>query len=178
MEAVKEIKTKNMIFDLDGSAADFYAHEDWEEKMYKRRFFRNLNPLHNVPAGINLFLDRHPEMKKNSYIDSAVLEENKYAKSEKSAWVAEFIPGIKRAHYLYVNVGCRKSEAFNRQLTKDDVLFDDNSKNLIEWEEDGGTSIKVINGINGKGQKFKGPRIDARWSPEEICEALEYILLS
>lgn len=50
-------------------------------------------------------------------------------------------------------------ETLHRELNEDDILLDDHSANLFEWEKSGGTAFKVLNGCNGRGEKWQGRRM-------------------
>ena len=60
----------------------------------------------------------------------------------------------------------------HRQLTKEDVLVDDHTPNLIEGEAAGGTGVKWLNGINGNGGRFEGFRTG---SAEHLADFLREI---
>lgn len=57
-----------------------------------------------------------------------------------------------------------------REITKCDVLLDDYNNNLRSWQAAGGTSIKVVNGINSESKEF--PCISVGWQSEAICDRL------
>ena len=113
------------------------------------------------------------------YILSAV--EGEVAVREKEAWLLQHF-GFDPLGCFFPRVGKSKAEyikSFYGEITKDDFLIDDYSANLVDWENAGGTGLKLINEINGRGTNgtnFEGIRIDAHQTAEkiyaDICAAL------
>lgn len=61
-----------------------------------------------------------------------------------------------------------------RNLTKTDILIDDYNPNLKEWERNGGTAIKYLNGINSK-NSWKGYSFSDK---DDLTEVLQFILVT
>lgn len=146
--------------DMDGTVANFFEQEDCLERMYEENFFRNLKPLH--------FADFINEMatydQDNVYILSACVD-TEYCMQEKRDWIDEHIPFIKEENIILCKVGQNKAEVvellLDIELTKEDILYDDYTQNLEEWEWAGGHGIKALNGINHTSGKWKGEIIVA-----------------
>ena len=59
-----------------------------------------------------------------------------------------------------------------RILTLDDVIIDDWNDNLNGFADAGGTSIKYLNGINSKSDKFNGIHLDLSMTEDQIFKLL------
>ncbi|MCR5670717.1 MAG: hypothetical protein K6G10_06895 [Butyrivibrio sp.] len=57
------------------------------------------------------------------------------------------------------------------------ILLDDLSKNLHEWEKDGGIGIKVYNGINGNNGTWKGYSVHSTSNCIVIYKTIKGILV-
>ena len=147
----------NVYFDLDGTLAEWRAAASFSD-LLKKGYFRSL-----APTPLARYANELREKKDNvdSYTLSAYIPES-YAHDEKNEWVDEYAPNIDPAHRIFVCDGVCKAdfviEALNRPLTENDVLVDDHTPNLTAWKKAGGKSIKWLNGINGVGGTFDGPR--------------------
>ena len=146
-----------LFVDMDGTLARFHDEEGWPERMYEKGFFEVLAPFEDVVKALG-DLSRNPDLE--IFILSTVLPTN-YCAEEKKTWIKRFLPFIKEENMLFVppthRDGSRFSKAdFFSRVERTDVLLDDYSLNLVEWETAGGTGIKLLNNINGKGTK--GPR--------------------
>lgn len=149
---------KRIFIDMDGTVADFYQESDCLERMTEEGFFRNLRPMafaQDLQGMANVGLVDAKDM----YILSACVDTT-YCRDEKREWIAEYLPFIKEENILLMNVGENKAEyveyMLGRDLTKEDILFDDYTKNLNEWEWAGGLGVKALNGINGKSGNWQG----------------------
>ena len=153
---------KAVIFDLDGTLAEWKNETTMEELQQKDYFFR-LKPTGLVPFAIRLAKCKDTE----TFILSQYLPDT-YALDDKNRWCDVYIPDISKEHRIFVPCGIGKPEyiceALRRPLNKDDILIDDYSKNLTEWCAAGGTAVKWLNGINGKGGTFPGYRV--MWVPD------------
>ena len=74
-----------------------------------------------------------------------------------------------------VSDGYTKAYAFDR-LTKNDFLLDDYTKNLKEWEAQGGTGIKLLTDINHTRETWTGNSVRFDASGEDILEDLLKII--
>lgn len=148
---------KTIYIDLDGTAAEWRAAASPAD-LKKKGYFATLAPTEIAAFANSLAENAACE----AFILSAYMPDT-YAFDEKHDWSDQHIPNINRDHRLLVPCGVNKAafvmEALRHPLTKDDVLIDDYSINLIEWEAAGGTAIKWLNGINGNNNTFKGTRV-------------------
>jgi len=155
----------NLYVDMDGTLAKLNP-TDTVDDMYKPGFFENLAPNTNVVDGLKIFKDEHPEVEIT--ILSCILPERERAVEEKEVWLERHCPHLVRKDNLFIPCGSDKASVIS---DGDNYLLDDHSPNLISFEKKG-HGIKLLNGINGKGVKWKGSRIAASLSPKEIADSL------
>ncbi len=106
-------------------------------------------------------------------IISCYLPESRYAFSEKLRWLSRHFPAAEEV--FLVPDGEGKGAYLKKKgirIRKEDILLDDRSANLFEWESCGGKAVKYLNGINGSGRKWKGLRADAE-SLQKIISGLK-----
>ena len=157
--------------DLDGTLAEFEYTEI--SNLYKQGYFLNRKPISSVLSGIKIFMKKYPAIP--VYILSAFLGDSKYAFQEKIMWVEKYLPELPSENMLFVK--CGEVKAHVPQKGEDAFLLDDHSQNLIDFENAGFHGVKLLNGINGKGEKWKGDKISKDLSPESFADEL-YITLS
>lgn len=151
---MKNLTEKGRVFfDLDGTGATFNVCATMED-LYKKSYFSNLAPLKSVTT-IRMMAKSRPE---KIYILSSFLEDSIYAYAEKISWVRKHIPELPESHIILVPSGMSKRDYvkfYFGEMSESDILVDDYTKNLRDWEREG-TSVKFYNGINGKkGSKHK-----------------------
>lgn len=145
--------------DMDGTVANFFEMEDCLERMYEEGFFYNLKPL----AFANFINEMATYDQENIYILSACVDTT-YCRQEKMDWLDEYIPFVKEENIILCNIGENKADiikAMGIAIDKECILYDDYTKNLVEWELAGGHGIKALNGINHITKKWKGEVIVA-----------------
>lgn len=148
---------RTIFFDLDGTLAVWHTVSSITE-LQKKGYFYNLEP-----TILTKFANR---LATHKGVETVVLSHylpDTYALNDKNRWCDVHVPKISRDRRLYVPCGVSKAEfireMLKRPLTEDDILVDDFSKNLIEWEKAGGKAIKWLNGMNGTGGTFTGTRV-------------------
>lgn len=150
-------KKINVFFDIDGTLAEWITVANFSD-LFQKGYFRTLAPT-TLIGYANRLADKNSDV--DAYILSAYLPES-YAFSEKNEWVDEHVPNFDKMHRIFVHDGVCKAEAIieamKRPLTENDVLIDDYTSNLTAWQAAGGKAIKWLNGINGLGGRFDGPR--------------------
>lgn len=153
-------KKINVFFDMDGTIAEWRAAVNFSD-LFKKGYFRTLAPT-SLSGYANQLAENGSGV--DAYILSAYLPES-YAFAEKNEWADEHVPNFDRDHRIFVHDGVCKAEAIveamNRPLTEHDILVDDYTLNLNAWQAAGGKAIKWLNGINGLGGRFDGPRTDS-----------------
>lgn len=148
---MKETKQVIMCIDMDGCIAEYAAVA--LDDFYEDGYFLNLLP-HQELLNFLKILNGDIEI----YIVSACITEK--SRGEKAKWLDKYFPEIPKDHRIFTECGVSKSaymeDVLGRKIDKNCILLDDHSPNLIDWEKHGGTAIKVNNGKNCKGKKWKG----------------------
>ena len=151
---------KRIFWDMDGVVARFYDEVQYLERMWEKDFFLNLNPYENVINCIKYCVKKMPDAE--HYILSAG-NPGTSAFPEKKQWLDLHLPEIPMERRIFMNVGESKAAAVPGGITKNDHLIDDYTVNILDWEENGGTGIKLLNNVNGKGRR--GPE----WNGATLC---------
>lgn len=148
-------------WDLDGTLAKWRTSAT-DDELKEEYYFLSLDPEDQLCSVAN-------ELAKNKNVETHILTsyltDSKYAKKEKLAWVDTHVSNIGKNKVLCVPYGVTKSSFIERlakrRLSKNDILIDDHSPNLIAWKCAGGTAIKWCNGINNSGKSsFDGIRLN------------------
>ena len=160
---------KRLFLDMDGCLARFYEEKNYLDRMCKKGFFKNLKPYSEMLEALEIYSYYSPDVE--LYILSAC-PDSEFAKEEKNEWLAENFPVKNR---IFMRAGENKA-SFVPDISRDDYLLDDHTKNLFEWEAAGGTGIKVKNEVNCKNGTWKGAVINGLETSEEILEKLEEII--
>lgn len=156
--------------DMDGTLARFYERAKCVEKFHEEAFFLLLRAYENFVTAIKNMLDKYADKIVFCVLSAA---DGEQARADKTAWnKKEISPDIPM---VYCNFGQSKAEVIEsligRKLTDKDILIDDYSKNLIDWEEHGGKAVKFLNELNGRGwngHNFVGDSISYDKAPEEL----------
>lgn len=150
-------------FDMDGTLCEWKPVRDFSV-LYQPGYFLNLKPQENVVNLLLSLLDRGYSIS----ILSAILGTQQEA--EKRIWLGRVFgdrrPEIKT---IFVPNGANKGKYVS--VSPETILLDDYSLNLLKWREAGGAAIKVLNGINGAGNKWSGARLNAM-EPISVSEVL------
>lgn len=150
-----------LFVDMDGCIAEWKAAAEFED-LFEKGYFLKLRPQRHVLDAVRRIAAENNNIE--VYILSAVLNDSKYAFSEKQAWLDCFLPGVDRAHRILCSTKDEKAMVAMETIGtfgKNCFLLDDYSVNLHQWVEAGGTGIKVMNGINGTNKTWRGPRVKA-----------------
>jgi 5'(3')-deoxyribonucleotidase len=140
---------KKYYFDMDGVLADFDGQPNALGRFIKEvGFFLLLKPTQVAEALQELLKDN--QVRENVYILSS--SPNQQADYDKLFWIYDHLPLLKHENIIFVRGGDKKKAYAEANA----VLIDDYSENLLQWEEAGGVGIKLINGRNGSGKKWKG----------------------
>ena len=158
----------NIYIDMDGVQA-VYGKGDSVEEMGKPGYFRNRPVQNNVIELMQaLNIDEHI----NLIILSSVFADD-HSVEDKLMWLVE--QDLMDVRVCFVPEGERKSDyAIQGGLN---ILIDDFSKNLFDWESKGVgfVGIKFLNGINGtKGTwaRRRGLTLDSNLPAEELYDRL------
>lgn len=147
------IEMKKIFLDMDGTLARFNVRNALERFENERGFFANLLAYKGI-ENIN-------EMVKNGNVYIISASPNIYADIDKKTWLKKYIPDLKNENILLCRNGQNKAKFIENKLEiridKNCFLLDDYTKNLIEWEQAGGTGIKRITKVSDNStKKWKG----------------------
>ena len=166
--ALRSKEAARMFIDMDGTLAEFRV-VDTMETLYEQGYFSQLLPHQQVVDGIKQFMKENPDTE--VFILSSVLTDSPYAQEEKNAWLDRYLPEISAENRIFVPCGSTKNEFVPSGVRKNDVLLDDYSKNLHEWQ---GKALKLMNGINGTKGSFQGEKISAKMPAAEFAQSLTF----
>ena len=165
-----------LFVDIDGVLAEYRWSGIGEER--KKGHFLSLEANRALCAALQ-------ELKRagtDIYIVSKIMSDAPYCLPEKEQWLRRELPEIGQEKYIFVDSNANKSEVvaatIGTDINSNAVLLDDYTKNLQEWERAGGTAVKALNEINGKGKIWQGERIDIRKDrpKEEMISSLKKLL--
>lgn len=169
--------TKRLFVDMDGTLARFHDEVNYLERMWEQGFFLNLKPFQEMIDSIKLLKKETPEIE--VYILSAAIDGfPPFCQKEKHQWLDKHLPEVDSLHRIFTKVGDPKSSYIPGGIDREDYLLDDYNKNLDEWIEFGGSSIKCVNNINHKGligPIWSGELVRADESPSQIKEQIYQI---
>lgn len=143
---------KKIFLDLDGTLARFNVRNALTRFDNEIGFFAKLLAYKNI--------EKINEMAKagNVYIISA--SPNKQADQDKMQWVNKYLPSMPLKNIVFCRIGENKAEIIKEKVgvdIKGNILLDDYTKNLEQWESAGGVGIKRLTSVadNSTG-KWKG----------------------
>ena len=141
---------KRLFFDLDGTLARFNVRNALKRFDNEKGFFAKLLAYKGIEVVNEL------AKKGNVYIISA--SPNEQADKDKLQWLSKYLPNIKQENITICRIGENKAKIieskYNRKITKNDLLIDDYTKNLIEWENNKGTGIKRITTVSDNSRRL------------------------
>lgn len=169
-------KTINLFVDMDGTIAKFYYKKNYLEKMYEQGYFENL-PLYAMAKAIDGFAKK--ETCVNVYILSACIN-SPYCEEEKVAWLLKNMPNINPKNFIFTKVGESKVQKMVNDKNIDNVnclnvLLDDYTLNLEQWESDSHKNmvgVKFLNGMNDTTKSWQGYKVKTFKQLEEILQEL------
>ena len=180
-----------IFIDMDGTIAewrninlDLSTEEESDpkkvaEKLYQilttEGYYITLKTYQNVIDGIRELMksDQYEFFVASCYLDDTG---DCSPLSEKNKWLDEELPEIGKSHRIFIPNGEDKTKYVPGGIRSTDVLLDDYTKNLKEWEAAGGIGIKVLNGLNATKGTWQGARIQNSLSGREFAENLKIAL--
>lgn len=156
---------KRYFIDIDGTLAVYISKDYawWEID----GIFRHLTPQRNVLNAIKELINNKEEV----YIITAYHRHTPLAKYDKIYWLKKHLPEVDINHQIYTFCGEDKTTYIPNGVKPTDILLDDFNKNLENWRNVGGTSIKLLNGLNSK-TSWNGKAIEVQETSENIYNAL------
>ncbi len=130
-----------LVFDMDNTLADFDSMGG-VPKMYEDGYFLSLPAYEGMTESLQDLFAKGMEI----FIVSACID-SPTCMPNKMEWLEKFLPFIPKSNILLVPYGTNKAKAFiektGKAITETDFLFDDYKVNLIQWQEIGGTAVKM-----------------------------------
>lgn len=165
---------KKIFFDMDGTLCIFQVASSMDE-LNREGYFRNIPPHTYVVEAMNLLISEYKDIC-SIYSLSSYFETNEHAVTDKNIWLDNNVPQLQKTNRLFVPYHMRKSEYVSKEcrvdLDENCILVDDFNKNLFEWKNDGGTAVKLINGINNVRGTWSGLSTFYTARPEAIVDLL------
>lgn len=166
--SISAVNQKPRLFvDMDGTLAEFKPVATMET-LYEKEYFENLAPMKVTVDAINSIIENHPDIE--VFILSAYLSDSEYALREKQRWLDQYLPSIDLNHRIFCPCGSQKRAYVPDGIKPTDVLLDDYTKNLMEWEPPA-RGIKLLNGINDTRQTWQGARANGNEIDSETLAA-------
>lgn len=132
-------------FDMDGTIVDFYGVTNWLEKLrnYDATPYIDAKPLVNLSVlcrrlkalqnkGHKLVIISWSSKESNNEFDAVI-------DFAKKMWLRAHMPSITWDNIYIVPYGTNKAITAN-VCNKNDILFDDDQKNLKAWKDFGGSA--------------------------------------
>lgn len=141
---------KKIFLDLDGTLAKFNVPNALERFDKEIGFFSKLGAYKGIEA-IN-------ELAKNNNLFVISASPNEQADKDKMIWLEKYLPNINVNNITICRIGENKAkiiqDKYNITINEQCYLLDDYTKNLIEWENFGGTGIKRITTVADNSRKI------------------------
>ena len=155
----------NIFSDMDGVLAEYDKEFD-PHTAQEKGYFKSRPVDEKMIDLINLLIANGYDVK----ICSSLMP-GKYVKTEKNEWLDENM-NIQKEKRVFVPVGTPKGEYIKMKNNCINILLDDYTNNLNNWEENGGVGLKYYNGLNGTNGTWKGAYITKDMSYEEMLDTI------
>lgn len=153
--------------DMDGTLVHFNNTILNLDVLHEQGYYSKLAPQERVVEITKELLLKYPGQ---VYVLSATLD-SPYVAKEKIEWLQEHLSSLPQDHIILSPYGHPKYDYVPGGIRSNDVLLDDYTKNLIEWTEKGGKSVKLINSINHTNRTWTGPAV--HYQDKELFSKLE-----
>lgn len=167
----KKKRSKRLFVDLDGTLYQFVPTPF--EDLLKGHYFANLDPQQNVIDAVRKICQTRSDIEVctlGSYISDT--PDPLWDKNER---LNTDLPEIEWERRVFLPLSYTKAYAFDK-LTKNDYLLDDYTKNLKEWEAQGGTGIKLLTDINHTRETWDGSTVRFDVSGDELMKDILSII--
>ena len=143
-------------------------------------FFEKLKPFSNLLSALCLIGLHYNELVELYSLSIVYGEPDKSNVSVqgKNKWADCHMPFVVPSHRIYVKSGVSKTAYIKGGISKNDILLDDYTANLRDWEDHGGHGIKIRNNINCKNGIWKGQIIYNQDDIPVIISKLDAIISS
>lgn len=163
--------SKTIYIDYDGTLAYFLLDKSLEE-VAQKGYTLTVPMVETFCTAIEMLMNDDELSEYDFRLLSAVL--NSYSVQDKITMLTKRFGKDFAEKAVFVEYGQSKA-LFAKG---GNILLDDFSFNLHEWEKYGGIGIKVYNGINGNHGTWKGYSVHSTATETVIYETLKGILLS
>ena len=128
---------KKIYCDMDGVLADFEGKRNALKRFKNEKgFFQKLKPFKSSLQAIKRLIDLNYDV----HILSA--SPNDQADQDKRKWLERYLPEIDPQKIILCRLGDNKADYAD---TKNSLLIDDYTHNLIQWRANGGQVLKYVN---------------------------------
>ena len=166
-------RPKKLYFDMDGVLATWQEGTPIET-VCSPGYFANLPAEQNVVDALKLLTAND---RIELHILSAVFDEP-HNIADKLHWIKVHLGDVVKSENIhFVSNNTRKSLALGG-IDKNDILIDDYSKNISDWIEDGGTTIKMFNATNGRTGKYYGSYTCTWLAPCQIADDILAVVVN
>lgn len=162
---LKALKGQRVVLDMDDTLAHFNQEKDALKRFSEEKnFFLILKPS-KLLLYIQIAIIEHLFDLENVYVVSA--SPNSQADKDKAKWLEKHFKALPKENITFTRLGENKATHFMNKyhLDKKDLskytLIDDYTKNLIEWQKNGGKVLKYINEYNNTKQHYKALNIES-----------------
>ena len=139
-----------IFLDLDGTLARFNVRNALERFDKEEGFFARLKAYKNIEV-VN-------ELAKTNNLFIISASPNEQADKDKMIWIEKYLPNININNITICRIGENKAkiiqDKYNITINEQCYLLDDYTKNLIEWENFGGTGIKRLTTVADNSRKI------------------------
>ena len=139
-----------IFLDLDGTLARFNVRNALERFDKEEGFFARLKAYKNIEV-VN-------ELAKTNNLFIISASPNEQADKDKMIWLEKYLPNINVENITICRLGQNKAQIiqdkYNITINEQCYLLDDYTKNLIEWENFGGTGIKRLTTVADNSRKI------------------------
>lgn len=165
-------RMKRLFVDLDGTLYQFVPGTPFED-LLRGHYFANLTPQQNVIDAVRKICQTRSDIEVctlGSYPSDT--ENPLWDKNER---LNTDLPEIEWERRVFLPLSYTKAYAFDK-ITKNDYLLDDYTKNLKEWEANGGTGIKLLTDINHTRETWTGSTVRFDKPGEDLMEDILSII--
>lgn len=182
---------KRIFVDMDGTLAEWRnidvsircleqadassIEEYMDQILYLPNYFSSLNPYREMVDAVKSLVS---EKTFDVYVLSCVLpdKDGVCPAAQKHEWLNKYLPEVDMDHRVFVPNGEDKKLHLPGGIKQGDILLDDYTKNLLQWEESGlGTGVKVLNYVNATTGKWNGSMISCKESSDNIVKDIHLV---
>ena len=161
-----KINRQRIYVDMDGTLAEFNKEATIDE-VAKKGYFASRPPMTNTVEAVKRLISVGYDV----HVLTSTFQDD-HSAQEKKDWLLKYIPELPQDNVTFVPYGLSKNDAVSP--SEDDVLIDDYTDNLLDWN---GVGVKLYNGINGTKGRWTGYSVNAKTKAEQLASQLMGIAL-